>query len=314
MTAKFLTLLTLGLTARAALAEVTSQEIRLWDGAASVAGSIEDAVYDGRSEGQRPDRWLHGVTDPVATLYRPDDSNATGAAVVVFPGGGYSGQAIDKEGHFVGRWLAERGVAALVTPYRCGAPQRRHPAPLADAQRAVRLLRDRASDFGIQADRVGVMGFSAGGHLAATTATHDGAPLAGVDDPLASVSARPDFAILVYPVISMRWEVSHGGSRRNLLGDTDDEQLIAGMCADEQVDPQTPPTLLIHSVDDQSVPVANAVRFFEACRRHNVPVEMHLYQTGGHGYGMWANEGSVAQWPTVLEGWLRANGFAKPSP
>lgn len=311
MNPRLLAFLTCGLIGPAALGEVTSQDVRLWEGVEGFTGSIEDAVYDGRGEGDRPDRWLHGVTDPVATLYRPEADRATGAAVVVLPGGGYAGQAIDKEGHDVGRWLAERGVAALVTPYRCGAEPHRYPAPLADAQRAVRLLRKRASDLGVDAAKVGVMGFSAGGSLAALTATHDGQPLPGVRDPLQDVSARPNFAVLVYPVISMRWEVTHAGSRRNLLGETEDEELVSRLSADEQVGPNTPPTLLVHSVDDQAVPAANALRYYEACLRHSVPVELHLYETGGHGYGMRAEEGSVADWPNVLESWLKSRGLSK---
>lgn len=282
-------------------------ELPLW-GDTKLAAS-DAGTYEGRV-GDRPDRWLTGVEHPVVTVYRPAAGKGTGAAVVVFPGGGYRGQAIDKEGHYVGRWLADRGVVAMVVPYRCGGGDHRHPVPLSDAQRAVRLTRSQASSWGVDPDKVGVMGFSAGGHLAATASTLFDLPLEGVDDSLAEVSARPDFSILVYPVISMRPDVSHGGSRGNLLGESPNETLIALLSADEQVAARTPPALLVHSVDDGGVPVANTQRYYDACRAHGVPVEMHLYETGGHGFGLWATKGSVAAWPAVLEGWLVGRGYA----
>ncbi|QDV72088.1 alpha/beta hydrolase [Botrimarina mediterranea] len=286
-------------------------EIALWGDTQLAADDI--GKYEGR-ESDRPNRWLTGVEHPVVSVYRPEAMNATGAAVVVFPGGGYAGQAIDKEGHYVAEWLSQRGVTAMVVPYRCGGGKQLHPVPLADAKRAVRLMRSRAEEWGVDTAKIGVMGFSAGGHLAATASTLfdlplEG-PLEGIDDTFAEVSARPDFSILVYPVISMRPEVSHGGSGRNLLGESPDEALVVQMSADEQVTAQTPPALIVHSIDDGAVPVANAQRYYEACRAHGVPVEMHLYETGGHGYGMWATEGSVAAWPAVLEGWLVGRGLA----
>jgi acetyl esterase/lipase len=282
-------------------------ELALWGDTKLAADDI--GKYEGR-ETERPNRWLVGVEHPVVSVYKPKDGEATGAAVVVFPGGGYAGQAIDKEGHFVAQWFANRGVVAMVVPYRCGGGKQSHPVPLADAKRAVRLMRSRAAEWGVDLAKIGVMGFSAGGHLAASASTLFDLQLEGIDDSLAEVSARPDFSILVYPVISMRPEVTHGGSGRNLLGESPNESLVAQMSADEQVTAETPPALIIHSVDDGAVPVANAQRYYDACRKHGVPVEMHLYETGGHGYGMWATEGSVAAWPAVLEGWLVGRGYA----
>jgi acetyl esterase/lipase len=282
-------------------------ELALWGDTQLAADDI--GKYEGRETG-RPNRWLVGVEHPVVSVYKPKGGEATGAAVVVFPGGGYAGQAIDKEGHFVAQWFADRGVVAMVVPYRCGGGKHSHPVPLADARRAVRLVRSRASEWGVDPAKIGVMGFSAGGHLAATASTLFDLPLEGIEDSLAEVSARPDFSILVYPVISMRPDVTHSGSGRNLLGESPDEALVAQMSADEQVTAKTPPALIIHSIDDGAVPVANARRYYDACRKHGVPVEMHLYETGGHGYGMWATEGSVATWPEVLEGWLAGRGLA----
>jgi acetyl esterase/lipase len=289
-------------------------ELALWDDTELAADKI--GKYEGR-ETERPDRWLTGVEHPVVSVYKPKADAATGAAVVIFPGGGYRGQAIDKEGHYVGQWLAQRGVVAMVVPYRCGGGEHAHPVPLADAKRAIRLMRSRAAAWGVDPAKVGVMGFSAGGHLAATASTlFDlplGGPLKGDKDSLADISARPDFSILVYPVISMRPDVTHGGSGQNLLGDSPEETLVAQMSADEQVTADTPPALLVHSIDDGAVPVANAQRYHDACRAHGVPVEMHLYETGGHGYGMWPTKGSVAAWPAVLEGWLVGRGYANPA-
>ncbi len=273
----------------------------------------DGATHEQRGDAQRSNRWATGVTDPVVTVYHPAADRATGAAVVVFPGGGYAGLAIDKEGHFAARWLAERGLLGVLIPYRCGGGAHQHPVPQADAARAVRWVRAHAETFSMDPDRVGVLGFSAGGHLAASTATLAGSTAPPETDPaLAELSARPDFAVLVYPVITFRDDVGHRGSRTNLLGKDPSEEEIALLSTDEQVTADTPPTLLIHAVNDQSVPVENSQRFYEACRRHGVPVEMHLYETGGHGFGMWADSGSVARWPEVLESWLVGRGLAKP--
>ena len=272
-----------------------------------------DGVYQNRGDDQRPNGWLAGVTQPTLSIYRPT-GEGTGAAVVICPGGGYSGQAIDKEGHFVARWLAERGVVGVVLPYRCGGEPHRHPAPRDDVWRALQTIRSQAESLGVAPEQVGVMGFSAGGHLAATAATQWTDGDADADDPVERVGSRPDFAVLVYPVTSLRTDISHGGSRRNLLGDNPTEEQIAALSADERVTPETPPTLIVHSIDDSSVPVENAQRFYDACRANRVPVEMHLYETGGHGYGMWATEGSIAKWPSALEGWLVGRGLATAKP
>ena len=288
-------------------------EIALWEGTPPGSERFTgQAKYDNRNSAP-PDRWLTGVGKPVLTVYPPEDESSR-AAVVVFPGGGYRGQAIDKEGHDIARWLARRGVLAVVVPYRCGGGVHQHPVPLSDAQRAVQLVRSRSDEWDIDPDKIGVMGFSAGGHLAATAATQWLEGETTSDEWLRHLSSRPDFAVLVYPVISMREGVTHGGSRLNLLGDSPSEELVANMSADERITADTPPTLIIHSVDDKVVPVENAQRFYDSCRRHGVPCEMHLYETGGHGYGMKIKEGTVANWPDVLEDWMVARGLAARLP
>lgn len=299
--------LALGAPAAVALGEPTVIEQRLWEGVESIQAGGEPN-YQVRDQGNGlTDRWTTGVTDPVLTIYRP--GNPSGAACLIFPGGGYGGLSLDKEGHFVARWLAERGVVGVVVPYRCGGGKHRHPVPLMDAQRAMRVVRAKADELAIDKNKIGVMGFSAGGHLAASVATHSGTPYLLAEDPLGKVSARADFAALIYPVISMRQEITHGGSRNNLLGPQASDELVAELSADERVDTDTPPTLLIHSNNDTVVPVANPQRYYDACLKHQVPVEMHLYETGGHGYGMWADSGTVAGWPAVLEDWLTARGL-----
>lgn len=286
-------------------------EVPLWEGVPPGSEQVDsEARYEQRGSEDRSNRWSTGVTRPILSVYAPAPDKSTGAAVVVLPGGGYGGHAIDKEGHFVARWLSERGVVGVVCPYRCGGGPHQHPAPMDDAQRAIQSIRSMAETWDIDPDAIGVMGFSAGGHLAATTATQWLDADSQADDPVRRVTSRPDFAVLVYPVISMRPEVSHGGSHTNLLGENASEELIASLSADERVTAQTPPTLLIHSADDGAVPVENPLRFFRACRKHEVPVEMHLYESGGHGYGMWADKGTVADWPAAFESWLVARGYA----
>lgn len=305
-------LLTMATTCSLSRGEPIVSRYRLLTGEPAKVEVDETTTYEQRGDAERSNRWAVGMTDPVMTVYQPEAERATGSAVAVFPGGGYGGLAIDKEGHFVARWLSDRGVVGVVVPYRCGGGENRHPTPQADAARAVRWIRASVDRLGVDPQRVGVLGFSAGGHLAASTATLAGSTApAETDTELAAQSARPDFAVLVYPVISMREGVGHSGSRKKLLGKNPSADQIAKLSADEQVTADTPPTLLIHAIDDQAVPVENSQRFYEACRKQGVPVEMHLYEAGGHGFGMWGGPGSVSRWPDALEAWLVGRGLAK---
>jgi acetyl esterase/lipase len=252
-----------------------------------------------------------GKTDkdkPTLTAYLPPAGKANGTAVVVCPGGGYGGLALGHEGRDIAQWLNDRGVAAFVLKYRLG-PRYRHPAPLQDAQRALRTVRARAKELGIDPKRLGVWGFSAGGHLASTAATRfdDGNP--GSADPVERASCRPDFAVLCYPVITLLPPHAHLGSRRNLLGDKPDPKLVESLCNDKQVTARTPPTFLFHTKDDKVVPVQNSVLFHKACLKHKVPVEMHLYDKGPHGVGLAAKFPELASWPTKLEAWMKKGGL-----
>lgn len=242
---------------------------------------------------------------PTLTVYLPPSDQATGAAVVICPGGGYGHLAMDHEGHQVAQWLNSFGVAGFILTYRHRGTGYGHPVPMQDAQRAMRLVRSRAKDRGIDPARIGIMGFSAGGHLASTVGTHFDTGQPGADDPVERMSCRPDFMILVYPVISFVEPFTHAGSRKNLLGPDPDKALAESLSNEKQVTAETPPTFLVHGTDDKGVPVENSVQFYLALRKAGVPVEMHLYVHGPHGFGLGKPGEATATWPAQCEAWLR---------
>jgi acetyl esterase/lipase len=248
------------------------------------------------------------VDKPWLWHYPAPESQRSGTAVVVCPGGGYAVHAVDHEGTQVARWWNARGVTAFVLKYRL-APRYRHPAPMQDVQRAIQHVRAHAEQYGVAAHRIGVMGFSAGGHLASTCATHFVEPQPDALDPVARVSSRPDFAVLAYPVITMTEPWGHGGSRRNLLGDNPDPELARLLSNDRQVSPRTPPTFLFHTGEDAGVPPENSLAFYTACRQHNVPAELHVYQFGPHGVGLAPGDPALQTWKDRLYDWLRNNGL-----
>jgi len=245
---------------------------------------------------------------PTLTVFLPPAAQANGTAVVICPGGGYGGLAVYHEGKQVAEWLNSLGVAGFVLRYRLG-PRYHHPAPLNDAARAVRLVRVRAKVWNIDPKRVGIMGFSAGGHLASTLATHfsKGDPTA--NDPVERFGCRPDFLILGYPVITLVGPYAHAGSRRNLLGDRPAPKLVEQLSNEKQVTGQTPPTFLFHTSDDPGVSVQNSIMFYEALRKAHVPAEMHLYQSGPHGVGLAQRTPALASWPKLCEDWMRTRGL-----
>lgn len=245
---------------------------------------------------------------PTLAIYLPAPEKAVRTGVVVCPGGGYRGLAMDHEGKQIAEWLNGLGVAAFVLKYRLG-PRYRHPAPLLDAQRAIRTVRARARDFGVRPDRIGIWGFSAGGHLASTAGTHFDPGRPDAPDPVERVSSRPDFLILAYPVISFTTEYVHRGSRTNLLGENPAPQLLELLSNEKQVTPQTPPTFLFHTTADQGVPVENSVLFYLALRKAGVPAEMHLYERGKHGVGLAPGDPVLSTWAGRLADWLRARGL-----
>jgi acetyl esterase/lipase len=245
---------------------------------------------------------------PTLRIYPPPDRKANGAGVVVCPGGGYRGLAMDHEGHQVAQWLNRLGVAVFVLRYRL-APDYMHPAPLLDVRRAIRFVRHHASRFRICPERVGVMGFSAGGHLASTAATHFDDGCATAADPIDRESCRPSFAILGYPVITFTEPSAHGGSRRNLLGENPDVRLVENLSNEKQVTPETPPTFLFHTSEDTGVPPQNSVLFYLALHKAGVPAELHIYQKGQHGAGLASGDPVLSSWANLLAAWLKTNGF-----
>ncbi|MEM8667608.1 MAG: alpha/beta hydrolase [Planctomycetota bacterium] len=242
------------------------------------------------------------------------DSDQPTAGVVILPGGGYRGHAMDHEGHQFAKWFADRGVTSAICTYRLRGKGNEgkgygHPYPMLDAQRAIQTLRANAKKWNIDPKRIGVIGFSAGGHLCSTVSTHFADPKPDSDDLITRVSSRPDFAILCYPVIAFGQPFTHGGSQRNLLGPDPDPELIEQLSNERQVTEQTPPSFLFHTIADKVVSVENSMVYFQACRQNDVPVEMHLFQEGRHGLGLAGGQPGSDQWPALCESWLRRLGI-----
>jgi acetyl esterase/lipase len=260
-------------------------------------------------QGKAPGSLGDGPEDmPTITVYMPPNTTGPMTAVIVAPGGGYRALSMNKEGRIPAAYLSSLGVAAFVLKYRLG-PKYHHPIELGDMQRAIRLVRTRAAEWHIAPDRIGVMGFSAGGHLASTASTHFDGGNPAAADPIDRASSRPDFAILGYPVISLSERWTHQGSRTNLLGEGADEALARQLSTDTKVTRETPPTFLFHTNADTAVPVENSIYYFLALRKAGVPAEMHIFKDGPHGVGMPMNDAALSEWPNVLANWMRASGF-----
>ena len=249
---------------------------------------------------------------PSLTIFLPAEYQAVmHTGVVVCPGGGYGGLASNHEGRQVANWLNSLGIAAFVLKYRLG-PRYHHPVELGDAQRAIRLVRTHAADYGVVPDRIGIMGFSAGGHLASTAGTHFDAGNPGDADPIQRAASRPDFLVLGYPVISFTTPYTHQGSLKNLLGDHPDPKLVENLSNELQVTAQTPPTFLFQTNADRSVPAENSVLFYLALRKAGVPAEMHIFERGPHGVGLALGDPALAMWPALLANWFRERGLLNP--
>lgn len=251
------------------------------------------------------------VSEPSLMRVGPAVDRPNGTAVIVAPGGGYVRLAYEREGTQYAAWLSTLGVTTFVLKYRM--QEFGHPAPLQDVLRAVRLLRSRAAEFRIDPDRIGVMGSSAGGHLAASAGTLFDHPLGRTGHALDQVSGRPDFLMLMYPVIAMEGPAAHAGSRKALLGASPAPDLVRLMSLQDQVTPRTPPTLLMHTQADEAVPVENSILFYQALTRAKVPAEMYLFEQGGHGMGMRDGLANASQWPRRAEEWLRSRGLLTPA-
>jgi acetyl esterase/lipase len=255
--------------------------------------------------------WTERVTkSPTLTVFLPDEDKPNGAAIVICPGGGYSGLAMQKEGLEVAEWARSKGIVGVALRYRCGGGKNQQPVPLEDAKRAIRTVRAEAAELGVDPNRIGILGFSAGGHLASSAATMF-EEAAHTEDPIDQMSSRPDFAVLVYPVITFIDDSMHRGSRNNLLGPDASEELAAEWSTDRRVTEKTPPTFLVRASDDKGVPVKNSLLFYEALVAKGVPAELHVYEIGGHGFGMFRDERPADKWPEQLERWLKSRDVIK---
>ncbi|MEP7186083.1 MAG: alpha/beta hydrolase [Rhodanobacter sp.] len=244
---------------------------------------------------------------PTLTVYLPA-TNSTGTAVVICPGGGYEHLAVDWEGTLVAQWFNQHQVAAFVLQYRHGKDHG-YPQPIDDGRRAMRWVRDHADTYHLAKNRIGIMGFSAGGHVASTVSTHFDADTAVGKDAIAKVSARPDFTILAYPVITMKKDLTHMGSRENLLGANPPKALIERLSNETQVTDQTPPAFIYATDADKAVPPENSVDYYLALHRHHVPAELHIFREGGHGSGLGQHASLLNIWPTLLARWMAGMGL-----
>jgi len=249
---------------------------------------------------------------PTITPFPAPKDLASRAAIVVCPGGGYSHLSDVKEGSDVARWLNSLGITAFVLKYRLGMTYHQ-PNQLLDAARAVRYVRTNAAKWDVDPDKIGILGFSAGGHLASTLGTHFDSGKANSTDPIERVSSRPDLMILVYPVITMG-EFAHAGSKRNLLDENPSEDIVKQYSNELHITADTPPTFIVHTMTDTTVPVENSLMFVQALRKAKVPVEFHLYEKGPHGFGLAPTDPVLSTWPARCADWLALHGFTKPKP
>ncbi|MBD0777828.1 alpha/beta hydrolase [Maribacter sp. ANRC-HE7] len=282
-------------------------EINLWD---KVPNAIENLDYkeqftyleDGKING------VSKVSQPTITVFLADPKNSNGTGVVICPGGAYSHLALNKEGFLVAKWLNSLGISAFVLKYRLPSDAimiNKSIGPLQDAQQAIRVVRQNSKEWNLDADKIGIMGFSAGGHLAASLSTRYADQLVSPKD---NISAKPDFSILIYPVISMKEEITHKNSRKNLLGTEVKQEVLDKYSNEIQVDGNSPKAFIVHASDDRSVPVGNSLAYYSALIRNNVSAEMHIYENGGHGFGMGTMENNNF-WTVPCENWLIFNKY-----
>lgn len=289
----------------------SAEWLPLWPGEAPSGAKPPVVSESDKAGSRRTDSAL-----PQYELYLPEVSRRTGAAVVIFPGGGYTKLAMSHEGRDYATWLNQRGIAAVLVKYRVSGQDAvgfQFPIPLLDARRAIRLTRARAEEWGVDPSKVGVMGSSAGGHLASMCATLWEEKFSEeCKDAVDQQSCRPDFAVLVYPVIGMDEPWVHGGSKRRLLGESPAPALVKRVSTAMRVDSKTPPCFLIHAADDGAVPVRNSLEFAARCAENKVPVVCHVFAQGGHGFGL-KGKGDSVNWPSLLNEWLVSSKLANGS-
>ena len=288
---KVLTILVLMLAVNASNMAAEPRTVRLWEGDAPGATGTEEKDI------------------PTAIVYLPESQEPTGA-IVIYPGGGYGHLAMDHEGHQIARWANSFGLAGVIVSYRHRGRGYGHPAPMLDAQRAIRLTRHHAKEWNIDPDKVGVLGFSAGGHLTTTVLTHFDNGSADSSDPIDRESCRPAFGVVCYAVIALDAEHTHKGSQKNLLGEEASRELIDSLSNEKQVTENTPPCFLWSTAEDKVVPVENSLQFFSTLTKHGVMSELHVFPLGRHGLGLAADTPGANEWPRLCIDWLRRGGFA----
>ncbi len=288
----------------------TLHTLRLWEGTPPnhQESDLKETIFK-KGKDENLDRIAY-VQDPTIEVRLPSPQSATGQAVIICPGGGYGVLAYDWEGIDTANYFNAHGIAAIVLKYRLPEDASNvvpHLSPLLDTNRAMRMVRSRAKGWNIDPNRIGIMGFSAGGHAASTLGTHFDAGDPDASDPIDRLSSRPDFMILIYPVITMLESFTHGGSRQNLIGESPSKELIELYSNERQVTTDTPPTFLVHSSDDKSVPVQNSLSFYNALLENKVDTEMHLYPYGGHGYSLAIGQGRLSDWPARCVEWIKTH-------
>lgn len=278
-------------------------KLKVWpNGAPDSNGmTLPEETYEGKR--------VRNVSEAEMYVYLPKIGINTGAAVVICPGGGYMIEAMDHEGYDLAEWLTTQGVAGIVLKYRL--PYGHDQIPLEDAQRALRIVRQKAAEWGINPAKIGIAGSSAGGHLASTAGTRFDLGKPESTDPLEKYSCRPDFMLLLYPVITFSEEFGHMGSRTNLIGTGNKWELVEKYSNELHATPQTPPTFLILADDDGGVPPRNSIEFYMALKKNKIPAEMHIFRDGGHGFGMTKKNLPVDQWPNLFAQWMKAQGITK---
>jgi acetyl esterase/lipase len=282
--------------------------LKLWpDG---IPGSIKNETYKETPVEPKDIGTIYSkVTDPTLTVYLPPADKATGTAVLICPGGGYGIVAFNHEGIAIAKWLNENGIAGIILKYRLPSDlimEDKSIGPLQDAQEAMRVIRRNSAEWKINPEKVGVIGFSAGGHLASTLSTHYAEKVYSLKDTL---TARPDFSLLIYPVITFDASFTHMGSRENLIGKEPSAEAIKHFSNELQITKDTPPAFLAHSSDDDAVPVKNSIAYYENLVKNKVPAEMHIFQKGGHGYGLATGKPTHSAWPELCIKWMKVNGF-----
>ncbi len=280
------------------IAIAQDKTLKVWPNGAPTSNEMTqpEEKYDGVR--------VRNVSEAKMYVYLPDEKINSGAAVVICPGGGYRIEAMDHEGYDIAKWLKSEGVAGIVLKYRL--PYGHHEVPSDDAKQAIRIVRKNAKEWGINPDKIGIAGSSAGGHLASTVGTHFDEGTPDSNDPWKRISCRPDFMLLLYPVITFKEEFGHMGSRENLIGMVNDWKLVKYYSNELQVTPRTPPTFLVLADNDKSVPPRNSVEFYLQLKKNNVPAEMHIFAEGGHGFGIRKNNLPADNWPNLFYDWLKA--------